>query len=190
MVSTKTLRRVFFLSLILLFTSVIAAGIYTGVSSQKKQNELPPARTYDGSKVTAAPEVRSTIKGLEISGVSLINKGTPEAAVSIDVINTRDEDVMAVDFVAGKGKNTSSGLSMDGLLEEGHPLVIIPRHSLKTFNWNLGSILEGETIFLAVAVFSDGKEEGDQHFLNGLKKSRIKYQEDRRNEKAKNGDQK
>lgn len=185
---SQSFRRLLLLSSLLVISSAVAIGVYTRVSSQKKQTDHP--RTYNAVEVTAAPEVRSTIKGLDISGVRLINQGKPEASVSIDVTNQRDEDVMALDFVAGKGKSTSSGLAMDGLLEEDHPLVIIPRHSLKTFSWNLGSIMEGETIFLAVAVFSDGKEEGDQHFLNGLKKSRIKYQEDRRNEKAKNGAQK
>jgi len=119
--------------------------------------------------------------------VSLINEGTSEAAVVIDVTNQRNEDVMAVDFVAGIGKSTSGGITMDGLLIEDNPQVIIPRHSLKTFTWHLGEILEGETIVLAVAIFSDGKEEGDKQFLNGLKKDRIKYQENRRKEKARNG---
>ena len=186
--NSRNLRRITFLSGLLVLASVIGAGVYTRVSSQKKQNE--PLRTYEGAKVTAAPEVRSAIKGLDISGVSLINQGTAEAAVSIDVTNNRDEDVMAVDFIAGKGKSTSSGLAMDGLLEEDHPLVIIPRHSLQTFSWNLGSIMEGETISLAAAVFADGKEEGNELFLEGIKKARVKYQEKQRAEKAKKGGQK
>ncbi len=186
--TSKTLKRLLLLSSFLVLSAVIAAGVYTQASkSQKKQKDHP--RTYEAAKVTEAPEVRSDIKGLDIAGVSLLHQGTPEAAITIDVINNRDEDVMAVDFVAGKGKSTSGGIAMDGLLQEDNPSVIIPRHSLKTFTWNLGSILEGETIFLAVAVFSDGKEEGDKRFLNALKKSRIQYQERRREEKAKNGGQ-
>jgi hypothetical protein len=187
--NSQSLRRLILITTLLILSSVIAVGVYTRSSKfQKNQKDHP--HTYEAAKVTAAPEVRSTIKDLEISGFRLINEGTPEAAVVIDVTNQRDEDVMALDFVAGKGKSTSSGLAMDGLLEEDRPLVIVPRHSLKTFTWNLGSILDGETIFLTVAVFSDGKEEGDKHFLDALKKSRIKYQESRRAEKIKNGGQK
>ena len=183
---SKTLSRLILISTLLVLSSVIAAGVYTQASKfQKKQKDHP--RTYEAAKVTAAPEVRSAVKGLDISSVSLINQGTPDAAVVIDVINQRDEDAMAVDFIAGAGKSTSSGLAMDGLSEENDPLVIIPRHSLKTFTWNLGSILDGETILLAVAIFSDGKEEGDKRYLDGLKKSRIHYQESRRKEKTKNG---
>ena len=47
----------------------------------------------------------------------------------------------------------------------------------------------GETISLAAAVFADGKEEGDQHFLDGMKKTRLKSQQRRREEKPKNGAQ-
>ena len=95
---------------------------------------------------------------------------------------------MAVDFIAGK--NTYSGLLLDGLLQEDDPLVIIPRHSLKTFTWSLGSIMEGETILLAAAVFSDGKEEGDKRFLEGMKISRLRFQQKQRDQKGKNGGQK
>ena len=183
--NSKILRRLILLITLLILSSVVAAGVYTQASKTQKQKNHP--RTYEAAKVTVAPEVRSLIKGLDISAVNLIGQGTPEAAVVIDVINQRDEDVMAVDFVAGVGKSTSGGFAMDGLLMEDNPLVIIPRHSLKTFTWNLGSILEGETIILAVAIFSDGKEEGHKHYLNGLKKSRIHYQEKRRKENAKKG---
>jgi len=181
--NAKTLKRLLLVTTILVLSSALAAGIYTQEQESPKKHE----RTYDAPKATAAPQVVSIIENLEISGVTLINQGTPEAAVAIDVTNKRDEDVMALDFIAGT--NTYSGLSVDGLLEEINRSVIIPRQSLKTFTWNLGSIMEGETISLAAAVFSDGKEEGDKRFLDGLKKSRLHYQQKRREEKAKNGGQ-
>jgi hypothetical protein len=132
--------------------------------------------------------VISGIQGLEITSVSLINQGTPEAALNIDVTNKRNEAVMALDFIAGG--STYSGLRIDGLLQEGSSLVIIPPHSLKTFTWGLGGIMEGQTVTLAAAVFADGKEEGDKWVLDGIKKSRDKFQEKQRAEKGKNGGQK
>lgn len=186
MKNSKTLSRWFLLSTTLLLSSVIAVGIYTRASNhQKRQKEHP--RTYKAAEVTAAPEVTSAVKGLEISGVTLINQGKPEAAVAIDVTNKRDEDVMALDFIAGK--TTYSGLRIDGLLQEDNPLVIIPRHSLKTFTWSLGAIMERETISLAAVVFADGNEEGDKRSLHGIKKAREKFQQKRREAKAKTGDQ-
>jgi hypothetical protein len=119
--------------------------------------------------------------------VNLINEGTPEAAISIDVTNNRDEAVMALDFVAGK--NVYSGLRIDGLLFEDSPVVILPPHSLKTFTWSLSEIIEGETIFLAAAVFADGKEEGDKRSLDGIKVHRRHFQQNQRDAKAKNGGQ-
>ena len=186
--SSKNLRRLFLLSTFLVLSSVIAAGVYTRTSNSQKKTK-GYGRTYDAAKVSAAPEVVSNIDRLEITSVSLINEGTPEAALTIDVTNKRNEDVMALDFIAGKSGN-SSGLRFDGLLQEDYPLVIIPRHSLKTFTWSLGAIMEGETVSLAAAVFADGKEEGDKRALYALKKARAKFQQSRREEKLKNGGQK
>lgn len=186
--TSKNLRRLLFVFTFIVLSSAIAAGVYTR-SSQSQKKARGYGRTYDAAKVSAAPEVVSNIDRLEITGVSLINEGTPEAALTIDVTNKRNEDVMALDFIAGKSGDYS-GLRFDGLLQENNPLVIIPRHSLKTFTWNLGSIMEGEAVSLAVAVFADGKEEGDKRALYAFKKARANFQQSRREEKLKNGGQK
>ena len=181
MIIAKTRSIVLVLAVLLLISSAIA-GVYTQASKTQKERKTYP-RTYQPAKVTTAPNVVSRIKGLEISGVNLINQGTPEAAVEIHVINTRDEAVMAVDFIAGKNADTS-GIAIDGLLEEDNPRVIIPPHSLKSFTWHLGGIFEGHTIFLAVAIFADGKEEGDKDHLDGLKESRRRHQQRQRAQKG------
>ena len=184
--NSRIRKKLLLLGTLLVLSSVVTMAIYTQASKlQKKQKDHP--RTYEAATVTEVPEVVSMIKGLEITGVSLINQGTPLAAVNIDVTNRRDEDVMAVDFIAGK--NTTSGHLIDGLWEENKPSVVIPRQSLRTFTWYLSAIMEGQTIRLAVAVFSDGKEEGDKHFLEAMKKGRLQDQQNRRQEKAKNGGQ-
>lgn len=181
---SHTLRRLLLATALLVLSAALAAGVYTQASkSQKKQSNY--GSTYEPTSVTVAPEVKSSIKGLEISGVTLINQGTPAASIAIDVINQRDEAVMALDFISCKGDR--SGMAMDGYLEEGSPLVIIPPHSLRTFNWGVGGILKGTTVFLAAAVFSDGKEEGDSKSLTGIKIGRQQYQQRRREQKAKNG---
>jgi hypothetical protein len=185
--NSPRVRRLILLISLIVFCSVIAAGIYSqALKSQKKSKDQP--RTYAAAKVTNVPKVISGVNGLEITSVSLISEGTPEAALNIDVTNKRDDAVMALDFIAGG--TTYSGLRIDGLLQEDNPLVIIAPHSLKTFTWSLGGIIEGEAITLAAAVFSDGKEEGNQLFLEGIKKARVKYQEKQRADKTKNGGQK
>lgn len=184
---SRTLRRLLILSTVVVLSSVIMAGVYTRASkSQKKTQAYRP--TYEAAEVTTAPPVVSNIDGLEISGVSLINQGTPEAAVVINVTNHRDDAVMALDFIAGRSDYT--GFAMDGLLQEDTQRVIIPPHSLETFTWYTGEIMKGETVFLAAAIFANGKEEGDKRFLDGMKKSRLKFQQSRREEKIKNGGQK
>ena len=172
---------------LLLLSSVIAAGVYSRSSKSQKHKKNPG--TYQAETVTAAPTVISNIEGLQVTGVSLINQGSPEASLVIDVINHRDQGLIALDIVAGRGKTTSGGIGMDGSLAS-PPRELIPPHSLKQFTWHLGGILEGETVELAAAIFSDGKEEGERWALEGIKKSRIKFQEKQRAEKAKNGGQK
>lgn len=157
---------------------------YTRTPGTQKKPEKA-ARTYNAGKVTVAPSVTSKVKGLEISGVSLINQGTPQATLAIEVTNRRSEAVMAIDFIAGE--STYSGLRMDGLLKPEDPLVIIPPNTLKTFNWELNSILEDETIILVAAIFSDGKEEGDSRFVEGIKRARADFQKKTRTEKDKKG---
>jgi hypothetical protein len=183
---SRLLKRLFLVSTLFILSLVIVAGVYTQASkSQKKQTDY--RRTYDPAKVTSAPHVISKIKGIDITTVALIDQGTPQAAVSIDVTNNRDAAVMALDFVSGK--NEYSGLRIDGLLLEENPTVIIPPHTLKTFTWSLGEIMEGQTVFLAAAVFADGKEEGDKRSLDGLKVHRRHFQQNQREGKAKNGGQ-
>ena len=168
---------------ILAIASAIAAGVFT--NTQDSQNKPKPVRTYKPERIVTAPKVVSKIKDLEIAGVSLVNQGTKEAALSIDVINNRDHVVMVLDF--SSGKSDYSALSFDGLLEEGHSVVIIPPHTLKTFTWFVGEIIENETVFLAAAIFADGKEEGDKRSLDGIKVHRRNFQQKQRDAKAKNG---
>lgn len=183
--NSKRLTILIFISTLVVLTSV-AAGVYTQTSKTQKQSKDSP-RAWEVEKVTAAPEVKSAVKGLEISSVRLVNAGTPTVQILIDVINHRDEDVMFVDFVTGICKSTSGGVGRDGLYDEDNPVVIIPRHSLKTIDFFLSSFMEGEPIVLAVAAFSDGKEEGEPRSLDNYKRSRIIDREKRRKEKAGNG---
>lgn len=181
----KTLRRLVLLASILVLSSVIAAGIYTRTSRPQK-NQGDCVHTYDPTKVTEPLQVISMVKGLEITSVSLVDQGTMGASLSIDVTNKRDEAVMAVDFISGTD-NDRGGIAMDGLFDEDDPHAIIPPHTLRTFTWGVGGIFEGTPARLAAAVFSDGKEEGDKLSLHGLKVSRLHYQQQQREKKAKNG---
>lgn len=161
-------------------TSVIGAVVYSRGIKQKPQQTF-----HQPAAVTEAPSVMSKVKDLQINSVRLLNHGTPQAAVAIDVINHRDSAVMSIDFVSGQKEY--SALGIDGLLEEDNPRVVIRPHSLETFTWSLGEIMEGQPIFLASAIFADGKEEGDKRSLNGIKVHRRQFQQRQREGKAKKG---
>lgn len=167
------------LVVLLCIASVIGAVAYSNTFQQKRTY-------YDPAAVTEPPLVISQVQGLQITEVRLVNQGTPWAAIEIDVTNNRDAAVMSIDFIA-RNKHSSGGIAMDGLLEEHSPRIIIPPHTLRTFTWHLGEII-GEPAFLAAAIFADGKEEGDQGSLDGLRKRRSARQLEKKIE-LKNGGQ-
>jgi hypothetical protein len=187
MKDSRTLRRLLIISTLIVLSTVVAAGVYTRASNPQK-NQTNHGRFYDPAKVKSAPPVVSKVKDLEISQVTLIYEGTIAAAIEINVTNNRDEAVMALDFSSGP-KGDGSGLTLDGLSMEDGPMVAIPPHTLKTFRWGLGEIMEGQTVVLDAAEFADGKEEGDKFTLNAMKIQRRHFQENQRNAKAKKGDQ-
>lgn len=168
---------------LLSLASVIGALAYN--KSVRQGQKL--TTIYQADAVTEAPPVISKIKGLEITSVGLVDQGTPQASIEIDVTNNRDSDVMSIDFVSGD--NDYSGLGFDGLLEEGASQIVIPAHSLKTFSWALSTMIRGKAVFLASAVFADGKEEGDKRSLDGFKVRRRNFQQKQREAKAKTGGQ-
>ena len=187
--NSRRLTKLFLLSALLVLCSVLAAVVYTQTSKTQKQPK-DPSRPWQVEKVTEAPEVKSAVKGVEISAVRLVNEGTPTVQIFIDVINHRDADVMALDFVCGIGKGTSGGVARDGLYDEDNPRVIIPRHSLQTIDFYLNSFMEGEPIVIAAAIFSDGKEDGDPRSVSNFKSLVKNSQESWRKQKeakAKNG---
>ena len=164
---TQSNKRVLALTVLLSLASVVGGVVYSRNFRQEPKVSWP-------ALVKEAPPVVSNIEGLQITEVRLVNQGTPQAAIQIDVTNNCDSAVMGLDFI-WKNNEVSGGNAMDGLLEEGNPRVVIPPHALKTFTVFLGEVLQNEPVFLGSAIFADGKEEGDQRSLEGMRQGRIQY---------------
>lgn len=174
-------KRVLALSVLLSMASVVGGVVYSRSFQQEPRVNRP-------ALVKEAPHVLSSIEGLQITEVRLVNQGTAQAAIEIDVTNNRDSSLMGLDFIWRHSHDTG-GVAIDGLLEEGNPRVVIPPHTLKTFTLSLGEIPQNETVFLGSAIFADGKEEGDQRSLEGIKKDRIEYQLKKKAQKKNGGRQ-
>lgn len=179
--------RLFLLAALCILSSIVAVGVYSR-SRQTPKKKDPKKLSYHAEEVTTPPEVKSKIEGLEIAGVSLVDQGTAWAKIKIDIINHRDAGLIAMDFVVYKEPGFSGGMGLPGS-QEVPPQPLIPPHSLETFEFYLSNFMEGPPIFLASAIFSDGREEGDQNSLQSLKHSRQDLQRRRDAEKAKNGGQ-
>ena len=108
-------KSVLTLGILVSVASVIGAVTYSETLKQKPQQ--PKQIFHKPDAVSEAPPVESKVKGLEITGVRLVNEGMAQAAITIDVTNKLDSAVMSLDFVSGE--NEYSALGFDGLLEEG-----------------------------------------------------------------------
>lgn len=174
-------KRVLALGVLVSIASVIGAVAYSGTFQKK------PKTYYESAKVTEPPRVVSQAPGLQINEVRLVNQGTDTAAIEIDVINNRDSALMSIDFITKDPKTHSSGgIAMDGLEDEDNPQSLMPPHSLRTFTMYLGSMI-GEPVYLAAAVFEDGKEEGDKKALKYLRSRRPHDQRQKKAEKQSGG---
>ena len=177
----KLNKRVLALSLLLSAASVVGAVAYSG-TFQKKYRTY-----YESAKVTEAPRVVSLTPGLHINEVRLVNQGTDTAAIEIDVINNRDSALMSIDFITKNPKTRdSAGIAMDALADANEPQSIMPPHSLRTFTMYLSAMI-GEPVFLAAAVYEDGKEEGDKRSLDGLRAGRTHHRSNKTAEKQDGG---
>ena len=175
-------KRVLALSFVLSTASVIGAVAYSGTSQNKSKTY------YESAKVTEAPRVVSLAPGLQLNEVRLVNQGTEAAAIEIDVFNNRDSALLCIDFITKNAKTRdSAGIAMDALADTESPHSLMPPHSLRTFTMYLGSII-GEPVFLAAAIFEDGKEEGDKRSLDGFR-SRRTHDQPKKNAEVENGGQ-
>jgi hypothetical protein len=173
-------RVIFFSAAILLTASAVSLGVFSKIRQEPKQQRRVTA--VKAERVTTLPAVISKVKDLQVAGATLLNQGTPQAAVAIDIINNSDQPVISLEITTGDANDWSS-LGIDGLEDPDKPQVAIPPHSLKTFTWFLGEVLEGYPIVITGASFANGTEDGDARTLDTMHKDR----ERNRAQKAKKG---
>src|SRR5690348_6751458 len=99
--------RVLALAVSLSMASVVGGVVYSRSFQQDTKVSRP-------AQVTEAPHVVSSIQGLQITDVRLVNHGTPQAAIEIDVTNNRESSVMGLDFI-WRHNQDSGGIAIDGL---------------------------------------------------------------------------
>jgi hypothetical protein len=182
MTKARRSRLIFFSAAILLTVSVVSLGVFSKIRQEPKQQR--GATALKAERVTTLPAIFSKVKVLQVAGAALLNQGTPDAAVAIDIINNSDQPVISLEITAGDDNDWSS-LGIDGLEDPDKPQVAIPPHSLKTFKWYLGEVLEGYPIVITGASFANGTEDGDARSLDIMHKDR----ERNRARKAKKGGQ-
>lgn len=157
-----------------------ASAVSVVVFSKIRKVSTPQhVHVLKAEQVTTLPAVFSRVKNLDVVGQTIVNQGQPQAAVAIDVVNNSDQPVISLEINAGD-ENNWSALGIDGLEDPNNPQVIIPPHSLKTFTWFLGEILEDHPIVISGARFADGTEYGDARSLEIMRQDLERHKERKR----------
>jgi len=180
MKSNQFKRSTVLLVTIVLAVSAIVVGVSRGRSEQAPKKKGP--QPLVPSTVTQLPPVISKVKDLQVSSARIVRQGTPAAAIEIDIINNSDHALVTLNISSGD-QNDWSSRTMDSLLEvdsldEVKEFLMMP-HSLKTFEWNLGAILENSPVFISGATFQDGTEDGDPYQIKIIHHTRSKAKEER-----------
>ncbi len=155
-------RLIFFGAAILLTATVVGAAVFSKLRQPPTQKKH--AVTLKAERVTTTPTVISKVKNLDVVGVEILRQGTPGASVAIRMMNKSDLPLMTL-YISSGDNDDFSNLGIDGLADPDNPEVLIPPHGLKTFEWELGSILEGYPIVVSAAGFADGVEDGEPRSL-------------------------
>ncbi len=162
-------QKMFFTFALLLAASAVSLGVFSKIRQEPKPERR--ATTLKAERVTTLPAVLSKVKGLQVTGATLLNQGTPQAAIALDIVNNSDQPVISLEITAGDA-NDWSALGVDGFEDPDKREVAIPPHSLKTFTWSLGEVLEGYPIAVTGASFGDGTDVGDARSLAIMRKDR------------------
>ncbi|HEV7475581.1 MAG TPA: hypothetical protein VGN90_16115 [Pyrinomonadaceae bacterium] len=160
-------RLVFFFATVLLTVLAVSLGVSSKIRQEPKQEKR--GVPLKAERVTTLPAVLSKVKDLQVAGATLLNKGTPQAAVAIDIINNSDQPVISFELTSGDDDDWSS-LGIDGREDPDNPIVSIPPHSLKTFTWFLNQVLKGYPIVITGASFANGTEDGEARSLQIMRK--------------------
>lgn len=177
-------RILFFVAAVILMASLVSLAAFRKIRQEPKQQRRV---TLNATRVTTLPPVFSRVKDLEVTGATLVNQGTSQAAVAIDIVNNSDQPVISLEITAGDDKDWSS-LGIDGLEDPDNPQVTIPPHSLKTFTLFLGTVLEGFPVVITGVVFANGAEDGDARSLDIMHRDRERNKEQKARKGAINED--
>jgi hypothetical protein len=169
-------RHILFAVALLMIASVVALAVFKRVRQEPK-HRTPPT-THKAEQVTTPPQVISKVKDLEVAGVTILRQGTAQAAIAIDIVNKNDQPVVALELSAGD-KDDFSDFGIDGLVNPLNPQVVIPPHSLKAIQWDLGAILEGYPVVITAATFGDGKDVGEARGIEMMHHDRKRTKAER-----------
>jgi len=117
--------------------------------------------------VTAVPRTYSKVNSIQVLSARVINEGTPSAGVAVEVYNTSEKAVMAIDLVCGEGAVTKNGLT-----DEENPIVVIPPFGSTTIEMSFSEMSPEAPLVVSAVTYGDGSEEGDEKSLRAMHKAR------------------
>lgn len=176
----KTFPRklIFLCAGILIVASVVTAAVLT--ARRQRPNPQKPQK-----RVVQLPEVVSHVPKLRIVNIDVKNPGTPQASAVVEILNTSNLPVMAVEISTKNQAGDSGAVNSDGLDDPDNPQVVIPPFGTTKLEMNFSEMVPDAPLALSGAVFGDGSEEGDRWSLETMRIFRNKRQQSLRAEREK-----
>lgn len=162
-------KHIFILVSVIAIVAIISFVAFKSFDSKINSKEEPQA--------TQLPPIISKIKTLEVVNARIINPGTRDALVLIDVKNNSPRPIVSVNVESGDKKDTSgtmiSGFGIDP------PKIIIEPFGMYTLDFPITSIIRGLPIRISGVIYANGSEDGEPRSRENMRKTneneRIKH---------------
>jgi hypothetical protein len=150
-------RRVLVLSAAILMIVCVA-----GIMATKRESKKPPQEAR--KVIDTLPPIISKVKDLEVLSATIKRKGQPDAMAAIEIKNNSDMGMTAVDVTSGE-----YGMTVNGLDNPAHPVIVIKPHDTLVVEVNLNNIDASLPILVAAAIYADGTEVGESSSLQAMR---------------------
>ena len=141
----------------------LAIGMYTlNFARAKRQSPIPPQTTLP---VPFTQQITSCAKGVRVVKAEVVNAGTPNATVEVQIENVSDLGIIAISVEATNGIETYT-VAHHPSFKEDKPTVVIKPHEIDNLNMSLH--LGDVPLQIGGVFYEDGTEEGCASSLKTL----------------------
>ena len=141
----------------------LAIGMYTlNFARAKRQSPIPPQTTQP---VPFTQQITSCAKGVRVVKAEVIDVGTPNETIEVQIENVSNLGIIAVSLEATKGSESYT-TTLRTSFKEDKPMVVIKPH--QTGKLNMSRLFGDVPLQIGGVFYEDGTEEGCASSLKTL----------------------